>query len=135
MSREVVRSYRVMRIVGVLVGIQAVQLVNIVPLFIDPRPDFMLGLVMNFIAGVLATIVAYFVWTGRKYGWLIATLFGIFALIGATYFGHLVSVHFGVPFFLQPLSMPSIMMTVNLALIILLLYARLGERPQTAMDR
>jgi len=124
-----------MRIVGVLAAIQAIQIGNIIPLLIDPRPEFLLGLVANFITGGLAIPVAYIVWTRREDGWLIALLFGIFAFASATYFGHLVATRFGTPSLLQPLSISPIMMTVNLALIILLLFSRLSRKPPTAMNR
>jgi len=130
MSRDGVRTYRVMRIASLLATIQAVQLVNLVPLLIDPRPEFMLGLAMNFATGLLAIPVAYAVWTRRRE----YLLFAIFALAGAAHFGYLVAVHFGTPFFLQPLSMSSVMMTVNLAFIILLLFIRLVEKPDTTKN-
>jgi len=117
-----------------LAAIQAVQLVNLVPLLIDPRPEFMLGLAMNIATGLLAIPVAYAVWTRRREYWLLAILFAIFAFASAAHFGYLVAVHFGTPFFLQPLSMSSVMMTVNLALIILLLFTRLVEKPDTTKN-
>jgi len=117
-----VPSHRVRKLVGILVAIQAIQISNLLPLLLDPRPEFFLGLVMNLTAGVLAGPVAYITWSGRKYSRLIALPFAVFAFCSAAYLQHLVVARSREAFLPLPLTISLIMMVINVAIVIPLLF-------------
>jgi len=103
-----------------LIAIQAIQIVNLVPLFADPTPMFLPALVTNAIIGALALPVACTVWARKNRIRPIAAIFAAIALIGAAYFEYLVSVRFGESFLSRPMSLFPIIMAINLAVAILL---------------
>jgi len=109
------------KLVGVLAGIQAIQVSNLLPLLLDPEREFLLGLVINFAVGAIAIPVAYSIWTRKKGGPLIAFLFATMAFASATYQQYLAtvrSVEAGLP---PPLTISLIAMAVNVTIIALLL--------------
>ena len=109
------------KLVGVLAGIQAIQVSNLLPLLLDPEREFLLGLVINFAVGAIAIPVAYSIWTRKKGGPLIAFLFAMMAFASATYLQYLLTVRsmeVGLP---PPLTISLIAMAVNVTIIALLL--------------
>jgi len=116
-----VRSRRMRKLIGMLVAIQVIQISNLLPLLLDPRPEFLLGVVINLSAGILAGPVAYVVWTGRKYGPMIALLFAMFAFCSAAYLQCLVVAQSGEAFPFPPLTISLIMIAINVTTVILLL--------------
>jgi len=109
------------KLVGVLAGIQAIQVSNLLPLLLDPEREFLLGLVINFAVGAITIPVAYSIWTRRKGGPLIAFLFAMMAFASATYLQYLATVRSmeaGLPL---PLTISLIAMAVNATIIALLL--------------
>jgi len=113
------------KFVGILVAIQAIQVSNLIPLLIDPRPEFALGLLLNSAAGVTAVPVAYAVWSRKKHGLLIAALFAVLSLATAAYFQHLAVAHSGQAFFPPPLTESIVVMAVNVILVGILLSFRI----------
>ena len=103
-----------------LIAIQAIQIVNLVPLFVDPTPMFLPAFVTNAAVGALALPVACAVWARKNRIRPIAATFAVIALIGAAYFEYLVSVRFGESFLSRPMSLFPIIMAINLAVAILL---------------
>jgi len=118
---KTIPSHRVRKLIGMLVAIQVTQISNLLPLLLDPRPEFLLGLVINLSAGILAGPVAYVAWTGRMYGPLIALLFTVFAFCSAAYLQYLVVAQSGEAPLPLPLTVSLFMIVINVAIVILLL--------------
>jgi len=123
------------KLVGVLAGIQAIQVSNLLPLLLDPEREFLLGLVINFAVGAIAIPVAYSIWTRKKGGPLIAFLFAMMAFASATYLQYLLTVRsmeVGLP---PPLTISLIAMAVNATIIALLLLSSTQGLPRGERHR
>ena len=128
-------SYGMNKIVGILAAIQAIQVSNVIPSLIDPRPEFALGLLPNSAAGVAAFPVAYAVWSRKKHGLLIAALFSAFSLASAAYFQHLTVAHSREASFPPPLTVSIVVMAVNVILVSLLASFQTQRRNSTDHSR
>jgi len=118
------------KLVGVLAGIQAIQVSNLLPLLLDPEREFLLGLAINFAVGAIAIPMAYSIWTKKKGGPLIAFLFAMMAFASATYLQYLATVRSmraGLP---PPLTISLIAMAVNATVIAFLLLSSAQGLPR-----
>lgn len=116
-------SRRVRRIVVALVSAQVIRISNLLALLLDPRPEFLLGLWVNSTLGLAAVSVAFAVRTGRTAGLYTALLFAMLGVMADTYFQCIVVVRFGEAHFLPPLTISLVMMALNVAIIVLLLFS------------